>query len=200
MAQFQIVKWWKLKFWFHQKQPTHIHHSFWKDWKSKYFPITLHLEKVTDESFGIIYILLLKCTFYGNRVSLDTDPSSAVDIIWFCICKNTRKYVASEVQLRMAEVGINKCDSGNEIHSNKVHKCGSLLILPKCPYSEFNILWQRIIAVQASIIKYHGGTPQLWWFHEIMLELGHSVIIQMDEPISNFITNDWILTQNELFR
>ena len=40
--------------------------------------------------------------------------------------------------------------------------------------------------MRASLIKSHGGTPQLWSFHGCMLELRHSVIIQMYEAISIF--------------
>ena len=61
-------------------------------------------------------------------MSLNTDLSSAVDAIWFCTCKNTRRDVAYEVQATLAEVGINKYNYGNEVHSNEVHKCGFLLI------------------------------------------------------------------------
>ena len=49
--------------------------------------------------------------------------NSAIDVIWFCTSKNTRRDVASEVQSRLVEVGINQNNSGNE-----VHRCGSLLI------------------------------------------------------------------------
>ncbi len=56
---------------------------------------------------------------------MDIDLSPAVDAIWFCTCKNTRTDVASEVQPRLDKVGIIKINSGNEVHSNEVHKCAS---------------------------------------------------------------------------
>ena len=40
--------------------------------------------------------------------------------------------------------------------------------------------------MQAFHVKFHGRTPQLWWFHELMVELMHSVIIQMNEVVSTF--------------
>ena len=92
----------------------------------------LHFDKVTDNLVCAIYSLL-KYTFYGNRVSLNIDLSSADDVIWFSTCKNTRRDVACEVQPRLPEVGMNKYNSGNEVHSNKVNKCGSLLIFTKVP-------------------------------------------------------------------
>ena len=60
-------------------------------------------------------------------MSLNIDYSPAVDVIWFCTCKNSRRDVASEVQSKLAEVGLKKLNSGNEVHSNEVHKCGNLL-------------------------------------------------------------------------
>ncbi len=81
-----------------------------------------------ETSHFMLYILLLKSTFYANRMSLDSDHCTAVDVIWFCTCKIIRRDVASEVQSRLAEIAIKMINSGNEVHSNEVHKCGSLLI------------------------------------------------------------------------
>ena len=55
--------------------------------------------------------------------------------------------------------------------------------------------------MQVSLIESHGGTPQFWWFHGLMLELRHSVIIQMDDQICTFY-HKWleIDTKQELFR
>ncbi len=52
----------------------------------------------------------------------------------------------------------------------------------------------------ASLIKSHGGTPQLWWYG-LMVELMHSVIIQMNEPVSTFYQR-WldIETKQKLFK
>ena len=57
-----------------------------------------------------------------------------------------------------------------------------------------------MLAVQAFLIKSHGGTPQYWWFHELMQELRHSVIIQMNESMSTFY-HKWLDldTKKELF-
>ena len=60
-------------------------------------------------------------------VSLDVDLNTAV-VLWFCTCKTTGRDVASEVQTGLAVVGIKKLNSGSEVHSNEVDKCGSLLI------------------------------------------------------------------------
>ena len=76
----------------------------------------------------ILYILLLKYTFYSDRVPLAIDLSTAIDVIWFSTCKNSRRHVASEVQSRLVEFGVYTYKSGNEVHSNEVHKCGSLLM------------------------------------------------------------------------
>ncbi len=59
-------------------------------------------------------------------MSLDIDHSTAVDAIWLCTCKNTRRDVASEMQSRLAKIAIKIINSGNEVHSNEVHKCASL--------------------------------------------------------------------------
>ena len=55
--------------------------------------------------------------------------------------------------------------------------------------------------MQASIIIFHDRTPKLWSFHGLMLNVRHSVIIQMDEAVPTFY-NKWldIDTKQELFR
>ena len=52
--------------------------------------------------------ILFECTFYGNRLSLDIDLSTAVDSIWFCTRQKNKRDVASEVQPRLTEVGMKK--------------------------------------------------------------------------------------------
>ncbi len=82
-------------------------------------------------SHFVLYILLSKSAFYANRVSLDIDLSTAVDVIWICTWKNIGRDVVSGVQSSLAEIAIKIINSGNEVHSNEVHKCGSLLIFPQ---------------------------------------------------------------------
>ena len=55
--------------------------------------------------------------------------------------------------------------------------------------------------MRASLIKSHGATPQLWWFSGLMVELMHSVIIQMNESMSIFYQK-WldIETKQKIFR
>ncbi len=73
---------------------------------------------------------------------LDIDLSVAVDVIWFSTWKNTRRDVSSEVQSRLAEVGLKKLNSCNKVHSKKVPKCENFYrFFPKFPCSESNILW-----------------------------------------------------------
>ena len=45
--------------------------------------------------------------------------------------------------------------------------------------------------MQASLIKSHGGTPQLWWFHGLVVKLMHSAIIQMNVTMPTFYQN-WL--------
>ena len=59
---------------------------------------------------------------------MDIDRSREVNVIWFCTCKNNKRDVAREVQPTLDEVGIKKNNSGNEVHSNEVHKCESFFI------------------------------------------------------------------------
>ena len=64
-------------------------------------------------------------------MALDIDHSTAADVIWICTCNNTRRDVDSEVQSRLADVRLNRLNSCNKVPSNKVHKCGKLLIFPQ---------------------------------------------------------------------
>ena len=55
--------------------------------------------------------------------------------------------------------------------------------------------------MQSPFIKSDSETSQLWWFHGLMVELRHSVIIQMNEPMSTFCHKSLnIDTKQELFR
>ncbi len=54
--------------------------------------------------------------------------------------------------------------------------------------------------MQAFLIKSHGRTPQLWQFHGYIIELMHSVIIQINEAVSTFYQK-WLdnFTKQKLF-
>ena len=54
-------------------------------------------------------------------MTLNAVQSRATGANQFSICKNNSREVGTDVQPRLAEFGIN---SGNEVHSNKVHTMG----------------------------------------------------------------------------